>query len=141
MFCQQCGLDIPQGARFCGACGQPAQAPAGERPLLPPPSPRKANPTAKASGLPRRSKGFLLAIFGPVISLASIFIHPLDIAFALIPDPPGTPPGRWASEEVISQRVALCDVLSGIQHVVLVGGLVLLIAGLVIAVISTSRRD
>ena len=32
MDCSSCGRELPEGQRFCGWCGAPAQAPGAERP-------------------------------------------------------------------------------------------------------------
>ncbi|MBP5618574.1 MAG: zinc ribbon domain-containing protein [Clostridia bacterium] len=45
MFCTHCGKKLPDGARFCGQCGQPVSAPAASAPA-PAPAPVQAAPAS-----------------------------------------------------------------------------------------------
>ena len=63
-YCQSCGTQFSPGAGFCGACGAPAAT-------APAPAPAKS---------PRRSRGYLLWIFGGLVALAILFV-----VFAIVP--------------------------------------------------------
>ena len=55
MFCSRCGKPVPDGARFCAACGQPTAAAAPNVPYTPPVPP--APPAAPKGG----NKGIIIA--------------------------------------------------------------------------------
>jgi TM2 domain-containing membrane protein YozV len=42
MFCKQCGAQMPDGSKFCPACGAVAQGPGAQPPQQPPPYARPA---------------------------------------------------------------------------------------------------